>query len=275
MLGTALLVFREVLEAALIISIVCAATRGVPRRERWVGAGIVLGLVGSMIVAAFAEAIGQAVSGVGQEVFNATVLLAAVVMIAWHAIWMASHGRELAAQSKALGSSVAAGTQPMTALLIVVMIAVLREGSETVLFVYAQAATGASVESWLTGVVVGIAAGAAVGYALYAGLLRIPMRYFFSATNWLLLLVAAGMAAQAAQFLVQADVLPALAPQLWDTSAVLSDTSLLGQTLHTLIGYDPRPTGIQMLFYVVTAAVIIAGMKLTAKSAGGPSRKLA
>ena len=273
MLGTALLVFREVLEAALIISIVCAATRGVPRRERWVSGGIVLGLIGSMIVAAFAEAIGQAVSGVGQEVFNATVLLAAVVMIAWHAIWMASHGRELAAQSKALGSSVAAGTQPMTALLIVVMIAVLREGSETVLFVYAQAATGAGLESWLTGVVAGIAAGAAVGYALYAGLLRIPMRYFFSATNWLLLLVAAGMAAQAAQFLVQADVLPTLAPQLWDTSAVLSDTSLLGQTLHTLIGYDPRPTGIQMLFYVLTAGVIIAGMKLTAKSTGGPPRK--
>ena len=275
MLGTALLVFREVLEAALIVSIVCAATRGVPRRDRWIGSGVGLGILGSMIVAAFAEAIGTAVSGVGQEVFNATVLLAAVVMIAWHAIWMASHGRELAAQSKALGTSVAAGTRPMTALLIGVTIAVLREGSETVLFVYAQVATGSGIESWLTGVLVGIAAGAAVGYALYAGLLRIPMRHFFSATNWLLLLVAAGMAAQAAQFLVQADLLPALGGQVWDTSALLSDTSLIGRTLHTLIGYDPRPAGIQILFYVATAAVILAGMKLTGKSASPSARKAA
>jgi high-affinity iron transporter len=92
------------------------------------------------------------------------------------------------------------------------------------------------------------------------------MRYFFTATNWLLLLVAAGMAAQAAHFLVQADLLPELGARVWDTSALLSDRSLPGQALHALIGYDARPAGIQLAFYFVTAALILFGMKLWGKS---------
>lgn len=265
MLGTALLVFREALEAALIVGIVAAATRGVRRRERWIGAGVALGVLGALAVAAAAERIGSALSGIGAEIFNAGVLLAAVVMIAWHAIWMARHGRELARQSSAAGSSVASGDRPMTALLVLVAIAVLREGSETVLFVYAQAAGGAGGHGLAGGVALGLAGGVVVGLALYAGLLRIPIRHFFDATNWLLLLVAAGMSAQAAHFLVQADLLPALGGELWDTSAWLSDASLAGQTLHTLIGYDPRPAGIQLLFYLVTAAAILGGMRLSGK----------
>ena len=90
MLGSGLLVFREVLEAALIVSIVAAATRGVAGRGRWIGAGIGAGVLGAIIVACFAGVIAQAVSGIGQELFNASVLLAAVLMIAWHAT-MAGH----------------------------------------------------------------------------------------------------------------------------------------------------------------------------------------
>ena len=115
MLATLLLVFREVLEAALIISIVAAATRGVSRRSAWIGGGIALGVVGAMIVAAFASGIAGAMSGMGQEFFNAFVLLAAVLMIGWHVVWMARHGRELALQMKAVGSDVTSGHRPMTA----------------------------------------------------------------------------------------------------------------------------------------------------------------
>src|SRR5690242_16641041 len=113
MLGTGLLVFREVLEAALIVSIVAAATRGVRARGAWIGGGIGAGVVGAIVVALFADVIAQAVSGIGQELFNASVLLAAVIMIAWHAIWMASHGKELATQMKSVGSAVQAGSRPL------------------------------------------------------------------------------------------------------------------------------------------------------------------
>ncbi len=266
MLGTALLVFREVLEAALIVSVVYAATRGVAGRGPWIGSGIAIGILGAMFVAASAGVIASAVSGLGQEVFNASILFAAVLMIGWHVVWMASHGRELSAQMKAVGSDVSMGNKPLALLLIVVAVAVLREGSEAVLFVYAQAANGSDWLSLVGGVTAGILGGVAMGLALYLGLLRIPMRHFFTATNWLLLLVAAGMAAQAAHFLVQADLLPALGARLWDTSSLLSDRSLLGQTLHALIGYDARPAGIQLAFYVVTAGLLILGMKIWGKS---------
>jgi len=261
MLGTGLLVFREVLEAALIVSIVYAATRGVGGRGRWVGSGIGLGVLGAILVAAFANVIAAAVSGIGQELFNASVLLAAVVMIAWHAIWMASHGKELATQMKNVGSAVQAGKRPLSALLIVVAIAVLREGSEVVLFLYGQAASGAGTAALVGGIAIGVVGGVAIGFLLYFGLLGIPLRYFFSATNWLMLLLAAGLASQAAGFLIQADVLPALGNRIWDTSALLSNASLMGKTMHTLIGYDAQPAGMQLLFYAVTAGAIALGMK--------------
>jgi len=271
-LGIAVLVFREVLEAALIVSVVFAATRGVPGRGRWIGTGIAAGVLGAVALAASAGAIAGAVQGMGQELLNASVLFAAVAMIGWHAIWMASHGREMTAQMHALGAAVSVGRRPLTTLMLVVALAVLREGSEVVLFLFAQAAGGSGWVDVAGGIALGVAGGCGVGLALYFGLLRIPIRHFFTATNWLLLLLAAGMASQAAHFLVQADVLPSLAPQLWDTSALLSDRSLLGQTLHALIGYDARPAGIQVVFYVVTGALIAIGMRLWGKPRKGVAR---
>jgi hypothetical protein len=137
---------------------------------------------------------------------------------------------------------------------------VLREGSEVVLFLYGIAASaGNSAMSMLTGGLVGLLLGAAVGALLYFGLLRIPMRHLFAVTSWLILLLSAGMAAQGAGYLVQAGVLPALGQSVWNTSAILSQHSLFGQLLHTLIGYMDRPEGIQLVFYVLTV-VLVGGL---------------
>lgn len=263
MLGNLILVFREVLEAALIISIVAAATRGVPQRARWILAGIGLGVVGATVVAAFAGAIGEAMSGMGQEWFNALVLLAAVAMIGWHVVWMSRHARELTMQMKAVGNDVSQGKRPMTALLLVITLAVLREGSEVVLFGYGLVASGSSMADLAIGGGLGLVLGTALGFALYFGLLTIPVRHFFSATNALLVLLAAGLASTAAGKLVQADALPALVDPLWDSSALLTDDSLLGQTLHILVGYTAQPTGMQMVFYVATVVLLVIGMRLS------------
>ena len=263
MLGVALLVFREVLEAALIISIVAAATRGVVRRGVFIGGGIALGLVGALLVAAFAGVIAEAVGGSGQELFNASVLLIAVLMIGWHVIWMSSHGRELAQHMQSVGGAVKAGSSSLTLLLAVVALAVLREGSEIVLFLYGMAASGTGAGGMALGGAFGVAGGVVIGFALYFGLLRIPLRYFFTATNWMLVLLAAGLASTAARFLIQADWLPAWGNQVWDSSALLANGTLVGQALHVLIGYDAHPAGMQMVFYVVTVALLVIGMRLT------------
>jgi high-affinity iron transporter len=261
MLGVALLVFREVLEAALIVTIVAAATRGVVGRARFIGGGIGLGIVGAIVVALFAGVIEEAVGGSGQELFNACVLLAAVLMIGWHVIWMSSHGRELAQQMQSVGHAVKTGSSSLAMLLAVVALAVLREGSEIVLFLYGMAAGGAGRADLLLGVPMGIAGGTAVGFALYFGLLRIPMRHFFTATNWMLVLLAAGLASSAARFLIQANWLPAWDNQVWNTSALLDNGSVVGQALHILVGYEARPAGMQIAFWLATAALLVLGMR--------------
>lgn len=252
MLGTAIIVFREVLEAALIVSIVMAACKGVAGRDFWVGCGLVAGALGAGMVAAFAGGIAAAASGMGQELFNAAVLFLAVAMLGWHNVWMARHGRELAAHVGTVSRAVTAGTRPLYALAIVVGVAVLREGAETVLFVYGNEAA----LTMLVGGLLGLTAGAGFGIALYFGLLRIPLRHLFPVTSWMVLLLAAGMASQGAGFLIQADVLPPLGDAVWDTSAVLSEKSIPGRVLHTLIGYVSQPAGVQVLFYVATLLVI-------------------
>ncbi len=263
MFAAAVIVFREVLEAAIVIGIIAAATRSVPARGRWLAAGLLAGLAGSALVAVFADAIGAMASGLGQELFNAGVLGIAVLMLAWHNIWMSSHGAALAAEARTVGGDIRDGRRSLSILLVVVGLAVLREGSETVLFLTGIAASeGSGSGPMLLGGLVGILAGAAVGYGLYAGLLRVPMRWFFGATGLLVLLLAAGMASQAALFLIQAALLPSLAAPLWDTSALLPVNSVLGMLLHSLVGYDPRPAGMQIVFYTLALAAIAGGMGL-------------
>lgn len=256
MIGAAIIVLREVFEAALIVGIVLAATRGVPRRGVWIAAGVALGIVGALVVAGFAEHIANALEGVGQEVFNAGVLLAAALMLGWHNVWMKRHGAELATEMRGLGREVTSGRSPLSILLLVVGLAVLREGSEVVLFLYGVAAGGAGAGELFVGSVLGLAAGVAIGAALYYGLLAIPTRRLFTVTAWLLLLLAAGMAAQAAGFLVQAGKLPALVDPAWDSSGALPEHGLPGQVLHALVGYDERPSGMQVACFLVVAVAI-------------------
>lgn len=261
MLGSAIIVFRESLEASLIVSIVAVATVGLPHRARWIAAGIAGGVAGSLLVAMMTERIAEMGGGMGQELFNAAVLGIAVLMLAWHNIWMARHGMEMARQARQLGSDVRSGEREMSALAIVISLAVLREGSETALFLYSLFIGGSeSLSSVIGGGVLGLAAGVVAGWGLYAGFVRIPVRWFFSVTSVLVLALAAAMASNMARFLVAADVLPALADPLWDTSAFLDQSSLTGQLLHLLIGYEAQPLGIQVVLFVTTLALILFGM---------------
>jgi high-affinity iron transporter len=266
MLATAIIIFREVLEAALIIGILAAATRNIARSRRWIAAGVLAGLAGSAMVAASTEAIGALADGIGQELFNALVLGIAVLMLGWHNVWMSSHGAALAAHAKALGADIGAGRSESSALLLIVGIAVLREGSETVLFLYGIAASAEGTRSsMILGGAAGLLAGVALGYTFYAGLLRLPLRWFFATTGVLVLLLAASMAAQAAKFLVQADLLPSLGAPLWDSSAFVSEQSIAGLLLHSLMGYDAQPTGMQLIFYLAVLVIISLAMRLAGR----------
>jgi high-affinity iron transporter len=274
MLASALIVFREVLEAGLVVGVVLAATAGLAGRMRWIIAGLAGGLVGAGLIAAFAGALTQAMAGNGQEVFQATVLIVAVSMLAWHNLWMAVHGRQIARQISLVGLAVASGERSLAALAIVVGVVVLREGGEVVLFLTGIAASSGASAAWLLGgAAIGVAGGVAVSWALYRGLLAIPLRHLFAVTTALIALLAAGMAGRAAALLAGANLIPAFGWQLWDTSGLLSSTSLGGRALQALVGYSDRPMGVQLaVWLVVLSGLLLADRTLRSRQARADAR---
>lgn len=263
MFGSSLIVFRETLEAAIFIGIVAAATQGLPKRNRWLIVGISAGLVGSLIVAMFFSSLAELAEGTGQERFNAIVLGIAVLMLGWHNISMASHSNGIANKTKEIGLAIKEGSKELSAMAIVVAIAVLREGSETVLFLQGIASAGNDgLLNVFGGGAFGLLGGVALGMLIYVGLLRIPLRKLFSVTSALLLLLAAGLASQMARVLIQGDLISTMTTPLWNSSNVLSMDSFLGSTLHILIGYDAQPSGMQVIFYITTLVFISAGTAL-------------
>jgi high-affinity iron transporter len=274
MAGALIIVLREAVEAGLIIGIVLAVTRGMPSRTRYVAGGISGGLLGAALVAGFAGALSNSLAGAGQEVFNAAVLGIAVIMLAWHNIWMARHGRQMSEDVRRLGRDVVSGARSLTALAVVVGVAVLREGSEVVLFLYGVViSSGESGLSLLLGGVLGLLLGAGISALAYGGLAVIPPRHLFKVTSVLIAFMAAGMAAQSVAFLEQADIATALGSIVWNTSSWLADNSIPGRVLHTLLGYTGKPTQLQLLVYLATLGTIFGLMKLAAPPAGpSPAR---
>ena len=275
MLAALIIVFREVFEAGLIIGIVLAVTRMVPHRNRWIGGGVVIGILCACVVAIFAGALSNLFAGMGQELFNAAILSVAVVMLTWHNVWMARHGSELAGELRSAGQAVVEGSKSLLALAVVVGVAVLREGSEVVLFLYGVIAGGDSGWDVAFGGFVGLAFGIATCLLTYFGLVRIPTRALFATTTVLIALLAAGMAAQAAAFLEKANWLTAMDNVVWDSAWLLSDSSLIGKALHTLIGYTDQPTAMQLTVYLAILLATFVLMRLygsPAKAMPAPAR---
>lgn len=265
MLAALLIVFREVLEAGLIIGIVLAATQGVPHRGRWIAGGVGAGVLGAAMVAIFTETLSAAMDGVGQDIFNASILGVAVAMLTWHNVWMARHGRAISQQFRSLGQAVSEGSRTLLALAVVIAVAVLREGAEIVLFLYGIALSAKTgFQQILLGGLGGLALGAALGYCTYRGLLKIPSRHLFAVTSWLIALLAAGMAANAIGYLHQAEIVAVLDRTAWNTSGYLDQQSAVGTLLHALIGYTAQPTQAQVAAYGITLAMIFVLMRLSA-----------
>lgn len=264
MFSIALIVFREVFEISLIVSILMAATKGLARRTQWVGIGILSGVTGAILMAIFADVISQAASGMGQEMLNAAILLIAASLIGWTTIWMTRHARHLSQEFKHIGHEVISGHKPVYTLAVVVALSVLREGTEIVMFTYSAFITGGKVYQLIMGGLLGTCAGAAVGVILYYGLMKVPTKQIFQVTSWMLIFLVAGMVAQAFGYLVAADKVPDIVPAVWDTSSILPDASFLGRIMHVMVGYTDRPSGIQLLVYFLTIAGLAALLKIYA-----------
>ncbi len=263
MLAAFIIVFREVLEAGLITGVILAASEGIRGRGLVIALGLGGGVVGSAVIALFAEKIANLFDGSGQEMLNAAILSVAVVMLVWTVVWMASHGRELVAEMRAVGKDVRDGLRPPAALGIVVGMAVLREGVEVVLFMYGITISGTEGPlNVALGFAMGVGAGVVVSFLLYRGLVAIPMKHLFKTTAVLITLLAAGLAAQAVGILQDAGFIQSLPDAVWNSTWLLADDSAVGRVLRTLVGYRAQPTGMQLVAYLGTIVVIVGLSRL-------------
>ena len=263
MFATLVIVFREVFEAGLAIGIVAAALGHAPKALSYIWGGVAAGAAASLVVAYFAGRITEFFGGFGTELLNASILILAVIMLAWHTLWMARHGRQMAQDLKALGLKAADGSRPMLAVAIVVATSVLREGSEVVLFLYGAAAgSGATAMQSLAGGALGVVLGGLVSYVTYKGIVHIPMRWVFSVTTGLITLLASGMAAQAAHFLQAAGTVQVLANDMWDWSSILPESGLPGTFLKALMGYSDRPSQLMLAAFLTTLVVFMFAARM-------------
>ncbi|MSQ19851.1 MAG: hypothetical protein EXR39_09890 [Betaproteobacteria bacterium] len=181
-------------------------------------------------------------NGIGQDLVNVGILFVALLMLAWHCIWISTHGHGIAREARKFGAAVRVGDRAPFALMIAVALAVLREGAETVMFV-AGSATGAgtSAQALSLGVVLGLAAGSLLGTLIYVGLARIRPERLFAVTNMLIMLLAASIASQLAWLLLQAGLVDLWSESVWDSSGLLTNDSPIGAVLHAVMGYDAPP----------------------------------
>ena len=265
MLQIAIVVFREVLEIALILGILASATKEIKGRGNYIFAGLVIGILLAITLAFFTDKISNSLNGMGQEFFNGLILLASAFMIGWTVLWMQKHARTLSGELKRLGNSVKEGKKPLYALLIAVLFSVVREGTEVVLFTYSYFISGVKIYHLIGGLITGIFCGSLVGIALYLGILKAFGKYFFTITSYLLIFFASGIASAGIGFWQNAEIIPSLKNPVIDLSNFISQQSLLGKFLNIFFGYIDQPSGMQLIAYFCTLSILFIGLKIAKK----------
>jgi len=246
-LSAVIIILREVLEAALVLSLLVSTTRLMALSYRGIIAGFLLGLAGAVTATLMIDIISESFDGVGQEVLNAALLGAIVVLLLVYAA--------------GLDRRAATGNGRMTSLLLmvsclVVAMAIMREGMEIIIFMYGFSADLVEMLPVLVGGAIGAGIGISLGVLIYYSLINLPERLAIIVPLLLLALVASGMASQAVVYLMQGGLIESQLP-VWDTTGWIAETSVTGQLLYALLGYEATPTTAQLGVYGITLAVFL------------------
>jgi high-affinity iron transporter len=246
-LSAVIIILREVLEAALVLSLLVSSTRLMALSYRSILAGFVFGIAGAVGATLSVDMISESFDGVGQEVFNAVFLSAIVLLLI---VYAASIDRRAAA-----GNGLMRLLLPVVSCLVVAL-AITREGMEIIVFVYGFASDPAELLPVLVGGAIGAGIGISLGVLIYYALINLPDRLAVVAPQLLLALVAAGMASQAVVYLMQGGLVESQLP-VWDSSGWISETSVTGQLLYALLGYEATPSLKQLVFYGATLVAFL------------------
>jgi high-affinity iron transporter len=261
MIPSALITFREGLEAALVVGILVGyihKTQG-GRYLRPLWAGVAIAVAASAGLAVTIRSLGLELEGPAEATFEGATMFLAAGLLTWMIFWMRYHARDM---KSALERDVerAIGRSQSWGLASVAFIAVFREGVETALFI-AAAAFAVQGAPTLAGALAGVLGAAVAGYLVYSSASRLNLKSFFNVTSALLLVFAAGLLAHGVRELQEAAVLPTLVEHVWDSSALLDETSLLGQLTNAVVGYNPHPSLLEVVCFWAYWGVAIFGVR--------------
>jgi high-affinity iron transporter len=261
MFAAALIGLREGLEAALIIGIVFSYLKktgqNAHRRQAWIG--VIAAIIVSVVVAAVIQILGAELEGTAEQIFEGTTMFLAVVILTWMIFWMRYQSRTMKSSlEQELQQALKAGQGK--GLMAATFLAVFREGIEMALFLSAAAFASSQADS-LVGALAGLGAAALIGYVIYASTARLNLRMFFNVTSVLLLFFAAGLLSLGVHEFQEAGILPLLNAHFYDTSAILSEDSTIGDLLHMIIGYNSSPSLVEVLAYVGYWVAALVGIR--------------
>jgi high-affinity iron transporter len=251
MFSISLIIFREIVEISIILTILLLATENIKGRQKYISLGIAIGSIGAIILALFTNKITEFADGYGQEMTNIAILSMAFLMISWTVVWMKKESQRFSASAFETGRKIEVGEQPKIILSLLIASSIFREGAEIVLFTQGILMGEAINFAFILSLMLGLIAGLAFGLLFYFGVIKFAFKYIFSFTSILLILLASSLASQIAKNLIQADLVTALSKPLWNTSWLVSNASIFGQFLTNVFGYNAHPSGLEMLFYFI------------------------
>jgi len=258
MFANYLIGLREGLEASLVVGILVAYVVKAGQRSRLgaIGAGTGIAIALSLGFGAVLTATSHSLSDEAEHAFAGTMSIIAVGLVTWMVFWMRRTAREMRGELHGrLDKALLSGG---FALGIVALVAVLREGLETALFLWAATSASEGTAAALGGALLGIATAIAIGWAVYRGAVRLNLATFFTWTGALLIVVAAGVLAYGVRDLQEAGWLPGGENYAFDVSATIDENGPVGTVLGGFFHFDPITTWLQLTVWVVYLVVTLA-----------------
>ena len=252
MIASTIIVLREVLEICLVVGIISAALKELRHRNKLLFVGVTIGVIISLCVALSLHKISNLFDGNGQEILNIIILSAAILCIAWTLFWMNTQGKLLHSKVSSVSKQLVNEEISMWPMISIISLSIAREGAELILFLHGISLTGLNSLDLVYGAMTGAVIGITLGLLLYNGLLKLSVKHFFKIINIMLILLAAGMASQLANYLNSSDIISSFSNAMWDSSWLISDQNIIAKLLHGLLGYSSHPSVLQVIFYFFT-----------------------
>ncbi len=266
MLPSFILSLREGLEAALVVGIVLGALVRAGRAElRFsIWRGVLAALLFSTILAIGLDLLGTEFEGSAEMIFEGSSMLLAACLLTWMIFWVSRQNRALKSKLES-GVSHAISTTGAPALFMLSFLAVVREGVELAIFLFAARMASNGMQT-LSGAILGLVTATVMGWLLVNSSKRLNLKRFFQFTNLLLMFFAAGLVAHGVREFVELGWLPVGIAPVWNLNSILSDQSILGQLLSALFGYNGTPSLTEVLFYISYFVLLWLALHLTLKA---------